>query len=323
MLAAASLRKSFNPAVAFFVIGIPLYFYIRALYYLLIFAIISIDKMPPTHISGTSRALYRVFVAPTLRTPTSIPLLWAPAFASHQAHPSSPPSLTSHTTIRTKVYKKDIARHALTDHYVLDSAIRSPHINFVDDNGIFHPNMPIADALFRVNQLTHYLVQVTPGAVDEYGRQDPNDLPTCRMVTKMALREQHQRKLELARRQAKGISAGPTPKNLELNWAIAGGDLKHRLGKLHEFLREGRKVEVLLAPKKKGRQGTEEEANNLVKAVRDAVLDCKGAKEVKSEGAIGGVLTLTFEGGKEELKKKKEAKKAEKEAGKENVADTP
>jgi translation initiation factor IF-3 len=261
--------------------------------------------MPPTHISSTSRALYRVFILPTLRTPTSIPLLWAPAFAPAQ---SSPSSLISHTSIRTKTYKKDTARHALTDHYVLDSAIRSNRINFVDENGTYHPGMPIADALFRVNKVTHHLVQMTPGKVDEFGNQDPSDLPTCRVITKMALREQHQRKLELARRQAKGLSAGPTPKNLELNWAIAGGDLKHRLGRLREFLGEGRKVEVLMGPKKKGRKATEQEANSVVKAVREAVLDCKGAKEVKSEGEVGGVMMITFEGTK--MEKKKEDSKA-------------
>jgi translation initiation factor IF-3 len=328
MRIAASLRKSLEPFLAFFTIDLETYYiHIRFFAYLPLRSSYHIPTMPPTHISGTSRALYRVFIAPTLRTPTSIPLLWAPAFASHPSYPSSPPSLTSHTTIRTKVYKKDVARHALTDHYVLDSAIRSNRINFVDDQGNFHPNMPLADALFKVNKTTHYLMQVTPGSVDEYGNQDPNDLPTCRTITKMALREQHQKKLDTARRQAKGLGVGPTPKHLELNWAIGGGDLKHRLGKLQEFLLEGRKVEVMLAPKKGGRQGTEEEANKLVKAVTETALECRGTKEVKSEGDVGGVLTLTFEGGKEELKKKKaekeEKKEKRKEGKKEDVAHAP
>jgi translation initiation factor IF-3 len=251
--------------------------------------------MPPTHISGTSRALYRVFVAPNLRAPTSIPLLYAPAFASATSHP---PRLTSHTTIRGKKYAKDVQRHAITDHYILDKAIGAPRINFVDEERNFHPNVPLADALQHMNKVTHYLVQMSPGKVDELGNYNPEDLPTCRLITKIALREQHERKLDQARRQAKGLSAGPMPKNLELNWAIAGGDLKHRLERLKEFLMDGRKVEVMLAPKRKGKKATEVEAESVLKAVRDVVKECKGAKEGKKEGELGGVMTIVFEGKK-------------------------
>ncbi|KAH3939411.1 hypothetical protein HBH53_235090 [Parastagonospora nodorum] len=272
--------------------------------------------MPPSHISGTSRALYRVFVAPTLRAPTSIPLLWAPAFAHS---PSPTPSLASHTTIRTKTYVKDVARHALSDHYVLDGAIRSKRINFVDESGTFNPGMPLADALSRVNRVTHYLVQMTPGKVDEFGNQDPNDLPTCRVMSKIALREQHEKKLDLARRQAKGLGAGPAPKNMEFSWAIAGGDLKHRLSKLKEFLGDGRKVEVLMAPKKKGRTATEDEASGVIAAVRGAVEEVKGAKEVKSEGEVGGIMMLTIEGPKK--KRQKDSKKEK--SSEEEAAEAP
>jgi translation initiation factor IF-3 len=261
--------------------------------------------MPPTHISGTSRTLYRVFIAPTLRAPTSVPLLWAPAFA---APPSLQTRTVPHTTIRTKVYAKDTARHALTDHFTIDRAIEASHINFVDEHGKFHPNVALEDALQRVNKTTQHLVQMTPGTVDEFGNQDPNDLPTCRIMTKLALREQHGRKLDLERRLAKGQGVGPAPKNLELNWAIAGGDLKHRLGRLREFLTEGKKVEVMFAPKKKGRKATEQEANAVMQAVRGVVTECRGATEVKAEGEVGGIMMVTFEGRKLEDKPKKKAR---------------
>jgi translation initiation factor IF-3 len=260
--------------------------------------------MSPTHFSGTSRALYRVFIAPSLRAPTSIPLLWAPAFATP---PCARAQIIPHTTIRTKVYTKDTARHALTDYFTIDNAIKSNHVNIVDENGKFHPGISIADALFRVNKNTHHLVQMTPGTVDEFGNQDPKDLPTCRIMSKLALREQHGRKVDLERRRAKGLGAGPAPKNMELNWAIAGGDLKHRLGRLREFLTEGKKVEVMFAPKKKGRKATEQEAISVMQAVRDVVAECKGATEVKAEGAVGGIMMVTFEGRKMEEKQKNKA----------------
>ncbi|KAH7402958.1 hypothetical protein BKA66DRAFT_404746 [Pyrenochaeta sp. MPI-SDFR-AT-0127] len=254
--------------------------------------------MPPTHISGTSRALYRVFVAPNLRATTSIPLLYVPAFAASHSSPSQTPSLVSRTSIRTKKYTKDTRRHALSDYYVIDTAIEADLVNLVDESGKFHDNVLLNDALSSLNKVTHHLVQMTPGKVDEFGRADPANLPTCRIISKMHLRAQHQRKLDTLRRQAKGQTTGPAPKSLELNWAIAGGDLKHRLQRLKEFLKEGRKVEVLLGPKKRGRKATTEEANGVMRAVRDAVAECKGTGEVKSEGVVGGVMTIVFEGRK-------------------------
>ncbi|EOA90562.1 hypothetical protein ACJQWK_07776 [Exserohilum turcicum] len=258
--------------------------------------------MPPTHISGTSRALYRVFIAPSLRTSTSIPLLYAPAFAPSASLPtslaSSTPSLAPRTTIRTKKYTKDTRRHALSDYYVIDNAIEADRINLVDENGQFHSDVDLDEALDSFDKVTHHLVQMTPGKVDEYGQVDPESLPTCRVISKIDLRTQHQRKLETLRRQAKGQGAGPSSKSLELNWAIAPGDLKHRLEAFKRFLREGRKVEVMLGPKKQGRKATPEEASAVIKAVRDAVDECKGSHEVKSEGQVGDVMMVVFEGKK-------------------------
>ncbi|KAF2127022.1 hypothetical protein P153DRAFT_377929 [Dothidotthia symphoricarpi CBS 119687] len=260
--------------------------------------------MPPTHISSTSRALYRVFIAPNLRTNTPIPLQFLPAFAAPTA--SSSHSLVSRTTVRTKTYTKDTRRHALSDHYILDAAITSPLINFVDEAGKFYPSVPLTEALTSFNKITHHLVQMAPGNVDGYGRpasNDPADLPTCRVISKISLREQFQHKLETLRRQEKGQPAGPAHKNLELNWAIAGGDLKHRLEKMKGFLRDGRKVEIMLGPKKRGKQANEQEANAVLNAVREAVEECKGASVVKSEGTVGGVMTIVFEGRKTDEKK--------------------
>lgn len=254
--------------------------------------------MPPTHLTSTSRALYRIFIAPTLRTPhhhVQTPLFWTPAFA-----PTTHITPAGYTSIRTKTFKKDTARHALTDHYTIDRAIRADYVNFVDTEGTFHPSVPLMDVLQRLNRTTEYLVQMTEPKVDEFGNLDPEDVPTCKIVTKMALREQHARKLELMRRQAKGQGAGPAAKSLELNWAIAGGDLKHRLGKLRGFLEEGRKVEVMLGPKKRGRAATEEEVREVMRSLEEVLEEVKGSKEVKREGAVGGVLMLTYEGKKVE-----------------------
>lgn len=265
--------------------------------------------MPPFHLSSTSRALYRVFIAPTLhQTPTSRIL------------PFTRPNLPFRTAslpqtlilARSKHYKKkDTERHALTDHYVLDNAIQASHINMVDADGVFHTYIPFDEARRSYNRVTHHLMQVTPGEVDMFGRSDPENPPVCKVVSKMDLRLQHQKKLEIERRAARGVGAGPATKNLELNWAIAPGDLAHRLEKMKQFLKEGRKVEVLLGPKRRGRVATDKECKDVLKKIRDALAECKGSTEAKEpQGVMGGVMTLIFEG-----RKLESAEKAEKSSG--------
>lgn len=105
---------------------------------------------------------------------------------------------------------------------------------------------------------------------------------------------------------------------MELNWAIAGGDLRHRLEKMKGFLREGRKVEVLFGPKRKGRKATDAECQTVLKAVRDAVGGCKGSSEAKEpEGTVGGVLTMVFQGRAIEKEADKGKRKDKKDKGEE------
>ena len=66
--------------------------------------------------------------------------------------------------------------------------------------------------------------------------------------------------------------------------------------KLKGFLTQGKKVEVLLGPKRRGKKATEAEAKSVLKAVTDAVDECRGAGEIKREGVLGGVLTIVFQG---------------------------
>ncbi|ORX94719.1 hypothetical protein BCR34DRAFT_219602 [Clohesyomyces aquaticus] len=254
--------------------------------------------MPPLHLSGTSRALYRVFIAPSLS-----PALRIAANKSPRTLTPSSLSLLPQTWIRPKVFKRDTQRHALSDTYTLDTAINSPTVNLVDLQGRFHAQVSLNDTLNSLDRSLYHILQVSPGKVDEFGRPGRSNPPTCKVISKMDLRQQHKLKLDIARKQARGISSGPALKNLELNWAIDENDLRHRLKKMTGFLKEGRKVEVLLGPKRRGRVATTTECQALLAKVRDAVAECKGAKESKEpDGKIGGVVTLVFEGKKVEKK---------------------
>ncbi|KAF1962346.1 hypothetical protein CC80DRAFT_487831 [Byssothecium circinans] len=258
------------------------------------------------HLTATSRALYRVFVASTPATPTPF-RLQTPFLLPYAAR------LLPQTTVRHKTYKKDVQRHSLSDHFTFDNAIEGTYIDYVDDNGVFRPNARLKDVLRSFDRTTHHLVMITPGTLDEFGNSNPDDLPVCKVVSKMDLSAQLEKKLEIERRAAKGKGVGPDAKILELNWAIAGGDLKHRLEKLRGFLKEGRKVEVVIGPKRKSRVATEKECQELLREVRDAVDEVRGAREKKEpEGVIGAVMTLVFEGRNlDEPEEKKEKVKGE------------
>ncbi|KAF2643839.1 hypothetical protein P280DRAFT_466569 [Massarina eburnea CBS 473.64] len=274
--------------------------------------------MSQYYIPSTSRALYRVFIAPTLTPAYPLRLQTPFLLPYYTTRLPSPPQ----TTVRHKTYKKDIQRHALSDHFTFDNAIQGTYINLVSDTGEYKQNVPLYEALRSYNRVTHHLLQLSSGEdeVDEEGYEIPGALPLCKVISKIDLRAQHTKKLEIMRRTLMGKGAGPDAKNLELNWAIAGGDLGHRLEKLKGFLKDGRKVEVLIGPKIRGRVATEEECRDLLLQVRGTVEELSGAREIKKpDGVIGGVMTLFFEGKNlgestsPEKKPKGEAKKERKE----------
>ena len=92
-------------------------------------------------------------------------------------------------------------------------------------------------------------------------------------------------------------SSAVTVKTIELNWAIDGNDLSHRLQRIRDFLRKGHRVEVLMAAKRKGRKATEEEARGLVDRIRAAIGECEGARESRPmEGKLLGTATIYAEG---------------------------
>jgi translation initiation factor IF-3 len=102
-------------------------------------------------------------------------------------------------------------------------------------------------------------------------------------MDKKLMRESEKARAKAAR------SSGITTKTIELNWAIDGNDLGHRLNRFREFLTKGFRIEVLLAGKKKGRKATEEEAKALIDKLKGVVAEVEGAKE--SRPMEGKLLT--------------------------------
>ncbi|KAG8630800.1 hypothetical protein KVT40_002419 [Elsinoe batatas] len=120
-------------------------------------------------------------------------------------------------------------------------------------------------------------------------------IPVCKVENKAEAAAKI-RAQEAARKEQKKL-APEGVKIIELNWAIAEGDLGHRLKKVEEFLAGRRRVEVVIAPKRRGKKASREEAEGVLKKVREAVARAEGAKETRPmQGQVGGVVSLMVEG---------------------------
>lgn len=245
---------------------------------------------------STAQALYTVFIVPqTLRLKTLGPRttnLPKPVPRTHR-------TFSSTTTSRlTKTRPPEKRKHPWDEEiraqliYVVD-----PTTNQLPTSAETSETLPPRtryDVLNSLDRKTHRLVQVAEP-------EDPEDKLSpaiCKIVSKKDSYEQEKKKKVAAKQASSGVKAKEgSMKTLELNWAIDGNDLGHRLGKVREFLAEGRKVEVVFAAKKKGRKASLEECKGVLERVRGVVGEVHGAKEGKPlEGKVGGFATLLLEG---------------------------
>ena len=102
-----------------------------------------------------------------------------------------------------------------------------------------------------------------------------------------AARQQAVKEVEKQRKNEKA-------KQLELNWAISDNDLALKLKQMEQFLEKGRKVEILLAAKKRQRKASEDEAQLVMKKLREKIEELE-AKEMKLEGKLLGQAMLTVQ----------------------------
>lgn len=231
---------------------------------------------------STAVALHRVFIAPielvrpresvqvTRRTISSI------STSGPRCRAKAPRLLLPH---QQKYYASSAA---VKSRLPRDDEIKAWSISLVGEDGKLQDPRPTLDVLDSIDRKRDSLVVVVPG--------EPGVPPICKIMNKEAMRAAEKAKL-------KGARGGVTEKTIELNWAIDGNDLSHRLVKLKGFLGKGFRVEVVLGAKRKGRKATVEEAETLIQRVKEAVGEVEGAKESKPmDGKLLGVLMMQFEG---------------------------
>lgn len=166
-----------------------------------------------------------------------------------------------------------------------DEEIQEHWIALVDRDGKYHERVALWDAMGGLDRTAEHLLQVSPADADK------GKLAACKIYTKSQLREAYNTKLRAAKSLKKTQAAS---KIIELNWAIAPRDLQQKLAKLETFLREGRRVEVVLASRKRQRQADVKECKDVLSQVRKAVDKVPGTKEDLREGKVGEKMKLNF-----------------------------
>ncbi|PSS13150.1 hypothetical protein M430DRAFT_36283 [Amorphotheca resinae ATCC 22711] len=228
----------------------------------------------PRCIFSAATALHRVFIAPieqsnlqfALRIPSST------AFISH-----------SPAYILPQQRRCYAAPSSTERRLPRDDQIKSWSVTLVDENGKLSEPRQTSAVLDSIDRNKDSLVVVAQG--------EPGTPPICRIMNKKAMRDAEKAKAKAAR------GSSITTKTIELNWAIDKGDLWHRMDKMKQFLSKGFRVEIMLASKKKGRQATVEEAEELLRKIKEAVGEVEGSKETKPmEGKLLKAATLYLEG---------------------------
>ena len=155
----------------------------------------------------------------------------------------------------------------------------------MDRDGKYHERVALWDVMDGLNRTAEHLLQVSPADLEK------GKLAACKIYTKSHLREAYNTKLQAAKSLKKSQASS---KIIELNWAIAPRDLQQKLTKLETFLKEGRRVEVVLASRRRQRQADVEECKDVLRQVRKAVGRVPGMKEDLQEGKIGEKMKLSF-----------------------------
>ena len=184
-----------------------------------------------------------------------------------------------------------------------DEGIASRLVHLVESDGSILPPAPLKRVLDSIDRKNHFLVQVAdarddlnegeatsqPAVSDEELRA-----PVCKVMSKAAYYA-----LVKARGKKPAKNYHNVIKQIEINWAVNGHDLAHRMDRATALLGKGMRVEIVLARKRagRGRQASWDEAQALLDSIRERLEPVPGVKESKAmEGAVLGTAKLFYEG---------------------------
>lgn len=131
--------------------------------------------------------------------------------------------------------------------------------------------------LSSIDRSSQYVLQIS-NAVD-------GQIPIVQIVTRADLVKRINRQEDQLRHHKRTAKASK-PKQLELNWAISTNDLQLKMKQMQDFLAKGKKVEILFANKRHQRKASPEEAEALLKMVREKIDEVGATEAAEMEGAI-------------------------------------
>lgn len=173
----------------------------------------------------------------------------------------------------------------IAETFILDDKIDSFLVRQkTQDNKLSDPQL-LRDLLLETKRSNNHVLQLSKpgeGEVAIVQVVDRKDL-----VKRINAKETSARQTQLAQKEKK-------PKQLEINWAISGNDLQLKMKQLEEFLRKGKKVELLFAAKRHQRKAAPEEAEALLQAVREKVQEVGAVEVAAMEGGFPRQATMTI-----------------------------
>ena len=123
---------------------------------------------------------------------------------------------------------------------------------------------------------------------------DKDRIPICKVMDRKMLVQQRFERRKLEKEQAKQSRAS-SPKENEINWAVTEHDIENKLRQMETFISKGRKVQILLASKKKSRTVSLDEAEHVLNTIRRKIEEV-GAKETKPmDGQLLAYATIMVE----------------------------
>ena len=172
------------------------------------------------------------------------------------------------------------------DGFVLDDSIETQYVQVKQDDGVLSEPQLLQRLLRSIDRNSQVISQIV-------ARGPSSDAAIVEVTSRDALIKRTVEREKQMREQQRNTKASK-PKQIELNWAIAENDLNIKLRTMEEFLEKGKKVEIMLASRKRQKRASPDEAQLLLKNVRDRINDI-GAREAKHEGQLLKHTTLTVE----------------------------
>ena len=260
--------------------------------------------------------------------------LLTPAEALYQVFVSSRPTIRSHAFLRTRRHEvsrtarrtafinrthiggindpRSKSKLDLFSDFIKNNEIQAPKVFVVDPAtntlGLPRDRHRIIRSLKDRSWLRHEGLGVfqaqqkdptKPGLEDEelfliqvgVGR---DEIPVCKIMERKLLILQRMERTKLEKEKARQNKAN-APKEIEVSWAVTQHDLESKLRQMETFLSKGRKVDILLANKKRSKRASPDEAENLLNSIRTRIKEI-GARETKAmDGSLSGQATLTVE----------------------------